>query len=399
MCGIVGLVSAYSNGFSTSEYDTFKSMLYVDGLRGMDSTGIFYVTNDEEVTIAKKGCNVASFMQESQFATCLSEVLLKGQIAVGHNRAATRGAVNDNNAHPFCVDNEVVLVHNGTWYGDHKQHKNVEVDSLAIAHILHENADNLEAGIAKIHAAYALVWYNVKKKELYLIRNKDRPLYTALTKDEGMVFASEADFILFAASRNNLKLKEKPYLIEENVLVTIKPEGGSWTLTNTKMQQPKKCEVKAVQPRPTGTTASTSSLTGSINLYDHIHKGACSNWHTDDLNYARLVQAEYATIKKDVTMEMMDFHRAENKEFKECTKWHVIFSEVKVDDLNKGPVFWALVNKTHKEILDMMEKPFIKGNVGSPIIHQLVSSSGKQEWVVTINVTHISAVAMEEYVE
>lgn len=138
MCGIVAVINKYTNGFTDEQLKAFESLLYIDGLRGLDSTGVFAVDNVGDLVVAKNKGNPCLFLEDGGWTTVRQEMFRKGSALVGHNRKATRGAISDDNAHPFLINNELCLVHNGTMYGDHKHLKDVEVDSHAIAHVLHE---------------------------------------------------------------------------------------------------------------------------------------------------------------------------------------------------------------------------------------------------------------------
>jgi len=146
MCGIVGIASAFTNGFSAKEADTFMDMLYFDALRGMDSTGVFGVDKHGNVACHKEASQAGIFQQRKEIKEFRGKLVQNGLFAVGHNRSATRGSIIDKNAHPFWVDDKIVLVQNGTYKGSHKHHKDVDVDSEAIAHVLSEEAD-IETGI------------------------------------------------------------------------------------------------------------------------------------------------------------------------------------------------------------------------------------------------------------
>lgn len=219
MCGIVGFLSAFKNGFDYHETQAFRDMVVIDTLRGYDSTGVFGVNNLGNVGLLKAAMTGADFVRTKEFDTFDSNLLNSGVFAVGHNRWATRGVVNDKNAHPFCVDDKIILVQNGTYKGDHKHHADTEVDTEAIAHVLAKE-DDIEVALQSINASYALVWYNTKTKTLYMIRNNERPLYIAYTKDGGTMFASEKGTIMLAAMRNDLTLTGEPYLLKEGHLVT-----------------------------------------------------------------------------------------------------------------------------------------------------------------------------------
>lgn len=221
MCGIVAYLTPWSNGFQGTEVDTFTDMLFLDTLRGWDSTGVFGVENNGNVSIAKEASHGANFIRTHGFREIRTDMVRNGIFFVGHNRAATRGQINDKNAHPFWVSDKIVLVQNGTMRGDHKKHKDVEVDTEALTHVLAET-DDVEEALNKIDAAYALIWYNVKNKSLNIIRNDERPLYFAECKDGGVLWASEPATILYAAHRNSKVLEAKPAMLEKDTLVTYK---------------------------------------------------------------------------------------------------------------------------------------------------------------------------------
>jgi hypothetical protein len=222
MCGIVGMVSSYSNGFSHKEASMFELMLFVDTFRGWDSTGVFGVDLHGNVELHKEASHGADFICTKEFQEFLKESTKAGKIMVGHNRAATRGTVSDDNAHPFCVDDKIVLVQNGTMRGDHKKHANVDVDTHAIAHILAKESDVTKA-LQSFDAAYAFVWYNVSDETLYIIRNSERPLWIAEFDKTGFMFASEKETLIYAAAKADgaVKFKDVPYQLPPATLMTF----------------------------------------------------------------------------------------------------------------------------------------------------------------------------------
>lgn len=208
MCGLVGMVTKHRNGFNTGNLDAFELMMFMDQLRGMDSTGAFCVSNIGNVSIAKEASHATDYLQQAGWKSLRTEAIRDGWAMVGHNRKATRGLINDVNAHPFWVEDKMVLVHNGTMWGDHKKHVDVEVDSHAIAHLIVEEED-VEKAMQKIHAAYALIWYEVQKKQLNFLRNDQRPLFWCDTSDAWYV-CSDPDYMLFALMKTNQTILQKP---------------------------------------------------------------------------------------------------------------------------------------------------------------------------------------------
>jgi hypothetical protein len=131
---------------------------------------------------------------------------------VVHNRAATRGAVSDENAHPFEAFSEdgqwLMGVHNGTITGWESaiDAKHYAVDSAwALAQIAEYGTEAFK----KIQGAYTFVWYGDREGEtINMIRNYARPMFVAYVKDTTrMLFASEYMMMVWLAQRNELSLE------------------------------------------------------------------------------------------------------------------------------------------------------------------------------------------------
>jgi hypothetical protein len=233
MCGLVGLINKYSNGFSKDQQAIFSDLLFVDFLRGPDSTGVFSVSNKGDVLMAKEASNPIDFMKTKEYNNILNKTFMSGSALVGHNRKATRGTVNDENAHPFIVDDNIILVHNGTLWGDHKKLADVEVDSHAIAHTIHEKGTVTEA-LSSIDGAYALIWFDVAMGTLNLIRNAQRPLWWMETPSS-WIWSSEKAMLEFVAERHNLNIKGGPTELPEDTLQIYTLKGNTWDLSDEKL--------------------------------------------------------------------------------------------------------------------------------------------------------------------
>jgi predicted glutamine amidotransferase len=246
MCGIVATITGFTNGFSSSEVDMFQDLLFMDQLRGTDGTGVMYGTNKGAVQVHKNAGPAWFFLKSKEWIDSSRELLSSGMWAVGHNRAATRGEKIDKNAHPFVVDDNIILVQNGTYKGSHKHLKNVDVDSEACAHAISEGGEDISKTLKTLDAAYAFMWYNVKEKSLYIIRNDERPLYTVRSKTGAVFFASEGGMITAAANRNNVALAEEPYMLKDSHLCkyTFDPSNGEWGVEfkdiDTKVDNPQR---------------------------------------------------------------------------------------------------------------------------------------------------------------
>lgn len=239
MCGLVALVSKKTNGFTVQQQDMFSTLLYLDALRGLDSTGVFSILNNGDLHMVKEIGSPLKMFGLQEFKDIKSEAFQKGSAMVGHNRKATKGSVNDVNAHPFIVDDKICLVHNGTLFG-HRQHANVEVDSHAIAHLLAKD-DDVAAVASKLDGAYALIWHNFEQNSLNFLRNTERPLFWAETENEWL-WCSEKEMIDFVVARYNAKVTQGPFEQPEEVLTTYTLKDRAWELEATKL--------KITKPKP-----------------------------------------------------------------------------------------------------------------------------------------------------
>lgn len=235
MCGLVGVIAKHT--MWKAHTDMFHELLYVDNFRGRDSTGVFMVDKDGDLEVIKEASCSPDFQRTLEYETIMKNAYARGRAVIGHNRAATKGTVNDENAHPFIVDNRIILVHNGTLFGDYKklagEGNEVEVDSHAIAHLIHKHGDNVEAALQEVNGAFALIWFDMENQTLNFVRNSQRPLYWLETNDCYM-WASEKNFLDWMVSRHNLT-NAKIAQLAEGVLCTIKFHKNNVELTNKKI--------------------------------------------------------------------------------------------------------------------------------------------------------------------
>lgn len=191
MCGHVGIAGSITSGMA----DIFKELLYIDGLRGQDGTGVCLYNSKRNNTLILKAPTDASTFINSTQSTPLDN-LQNWDVVIGHNRAATRGTPAKENTHPF-ESGHIILAHNGTLYsqGGLKIWKH-EVDSASIAHNMSESGE--KETLENLYGPFALVWLNTQNKTLNVARNEHRPLCCAFTTDNSTFFwASEKRFLRF----------------------------------------------------------------------------------------------------------------------------------------------------------------------------------------------------------
>jgi len=199
MCGIVGM----AGNIMGNHEKAFKNMLVFDYVRGEDSTGILGVKkhDEEDYILAKQVGNPFEVLDTKQARDIFAG---SSRILLGHNRYATQGKVNKLNAHPFDFD-DLCGVHNGTLSNkyDLDDHRLFDVDSENLYHCIQKNG--LENTMRIVQGAWALVWWDKVDNTINFLRNKERPLYYALTEDKVMTWASEEWMIEIALDRAGIK--------------------------------------------------------------------------------------------------------------------------------------------------------------------------------------------------
>lgn len=418
MCGIVGVIGAYQNGFSQDEQNMFKDMLFVDTLRGWDSTGVFMVDQVGNVRVRKAALDGPAFLKTEAYNALNTLSWTKGMFLVGHNRAATRGTVNDQNAHPFVVDNKIVLVQNGTYFGDHKHHKDVEVDTEAVAHVIADNKD-VEEALKKINAAYALVWYNTENKTLHLIRNQHRPLYLAKTEDDTYLFASEQETIWWAAGRNKVKLKGVPKLLEEHELHTFTINKRQYVHETKKLE----CSFRGSYQGWSDETEysyleywrSRGGHMGRIDeenagkvekkdvtIYDYIHKRnqfISIALNADEVQEATKSLDALQRSGKDIVVELDNYLPMEEPS-DGCKRWILCGRVVRVDDNDASPLVYTIITDVSEmEALDKVTQGLYTAKIACGHVTHTINPGPKQYQIVTQFCTHFEPIQQMEKVD
>ncbi len=232
MCGIVGVVGQ----IGWTQEKVFKQLLEIDSLRGRHSTGVVKVSTAGDVSIRKKAVDGVDFVKlESDFIDDGVDCLL-----IGHNRHATKGAVNDKNAHPFTHDH-IHGVHNGTLTRQYnlKNSHQFPVDSDNIFYDISQCG--VEETATKLHGAWTIAMYDEEIKRFQMFRNDERPMNFCFSPDyKTMYFASEAMMLEWVLSRNNVKHTEI-LCFKTGMLMTIDPKAAKLAdnMELTELEYPK----------------------------------------------------------------------------------------------------------------------------------------------------------------
>jgi predicted glutamine amidotransferase len=228
MCGIVGFINSdIQNKHGEVCRAVFEQLLWHDTQRGPDGTGVLIANGSSrglETSMHKSAMWAPDFLGTHTYRKVIASRLEWARVALGHNRATTRGSVKNDNAHPF-VHKHITLVHNGYLAQPDKyvprewQH---EVDSYAMAYNIAEKGE--VEGLQAAPFQGVLVWWNDEDKTLNMARNEHRTLYCVPIKGKDTLFyASEWRMLDWILERNGLEPETKYKLLTPNMHFKFDP--------------------------------------------------------------------------------------------------------------------------------------------------------------------------------
>lgn len=201
MCGLVGVFGNLS--LATNKY--LANAFTTGTVRGHHSTGAFWCNRDDEVWLTKDAVHGQEFIESKVVAAELK--VLTNLFFIGHNRWATRGAINADNAHPFSHSG-VTLVHNGTLDEDIPNMPTFGTDSEQIAYALSKVSPSAATDVLEsLEGAFALIWADTRNSTLNFARNDERELYLGFTSTNSVLVASEKLMLEWLADRNKVTLE------------------------------------------------------------------------------------------------------------------------------------------------------------------------------------------------
>lgn len=246
MCGLVGM----AGNIVESDKKALMLLLRFDVVRGWDSTGLGVVTEkDGEIHLHKEvGAPEYLFAIDDNFDQKGIYTGPRGKVFIGHNRAATKGKITKENAHPFLHDG-IIGAHNGTLtsVSTLENGYKFDVDSEAIFY----NLAQYEAVsvISNVWGAYALTWYDDSDEKLKIIRNVERPLYWTRRTDKDTIFWASEEWMLTYALRKAGVSHGKIEMFEVNTLYTLDVSDCKPT-TFRNLDWEKTKDVKGYAPPP-----------------------------------------------------------------------------------------------------------------------------------------------------
>ena len=218
MCGIVMMMSADKNKGIGDRTKAFTQGVIIDTMRGHHSTGLAYMDWKGNAEMFKKPLPGYDFVNLPKFGEVMKDAD-DYPFMIAHNRYATQGAVNTQNAHPFQHGN-ITGVHNGSlWSYEYlAPDQTFATDSEYVIHALAN--DDTGRVLADLDGSFALVWHDASDNTMHIARNSERPFWIAhIEGTETVLGVSEEHMLDLICYRNDLKMADKYLAGEETEFV------------------------------------------------------------------------------------------------------------------------------------------------------------------------------------
>ena len=205
---------------------------------------------------------------------------------------------------------------------------------------------------------------------MFAIRNLQRPLCVGLAKNGSVLLASEISTIIYAAMRQGIQLKQKPYEIEHGMLCSWeRDDKGNLVFSDKKVDYHYKggqrypnfpqhshysnwhlgydSEIEDVEPIPAKDQI-------SITLSELASKGTFPDNEYTTLTAHGLVNEFTQKPGKKYIVEWIDYVKGNNH--KDCSIFYLIGNLVlpNIGEHQPLPIFYSLINGDELEILNMV---------------------------------------------
>lgn len=208
MCGIAGVMGS---GIQGPDLEVLRDLSKVLVVRGQDGAGILqgasYTGGNLFTTIEKTGQEMAYLMWYHAKSKNGDRTLFRNitdNFFCIHVRAATKGSINDANAHPFEFDN-IIGMHNGTLKDNKYLYDPTITDTeMMFADMDRRGVEDVLRDLDK-GSAYAIVVLDKKRNEFIFARNAMRPFFITYNQKRNVIYyASEIGMLKWILDRNGI---------------------------------------------------------------------------------------------------------------------------------------------------------------------------------------------------
>lgn len=209
MCGHVGVMGVLTPKLVT----VFQDLINFDMVRGYDSTGVGFVNLKNIATVVKDTVLPYELLLTPEYQKFIKD---KNVCLMGHNRAATKGNVIAENAHPF-QHGHITMAHNGTLTNPHRlpdyfanQNK---TDSEAICSAISKLG--VVAAWKLVVGAATIVYWNAEDHSFNILSNDERPFHFCYVNGgTALAWASEEPMLKAALMRRGVEIDNKGEIIK-----------------------------------------------------------------------------------------------------------------------------------------------------------------------------------------
>lgn len=278
MCGLAGVAGDLTH----KDLDVIKDLTVCSQIRGVDATGIAtYTTRSKQAELYKQAQPAAMFLENRRADRLLST---QNDVIMVHTRKSTYTTRSSSaDAHPFW-HNDLIGAHNGSI--PHSALSNLKdrlghgaIDSEELIYNISRNG--LPETLGKVWGAYALSLIDTENQKLGLIRNTERPLAYAFSKDLKRVYwASEQPLLYAILWRHGIDTHKdfptvlSPHTLLEFDLASGKSIGESWTESKIEGGREPEKKSSAVGKTENGkqTTKVTTGTSGTEGVFQKLKR-------------------------------------------------------------------------------------------------------------------------------
>lgn len=221
-CGLAGVFG--DTFLSQAEKDPVKLLMFLNMLRGVDSTGMYSVWQrggKQRVSFEATTDIALDFLAKKEVEDLFK--LNMTTVIATHTRAATFGSVTDENAQPI-FEGKIIGCHNGTvdaFKGD-AQKMECSDSRILMRNINKYGIEGMVKEAGYNNAAFALTYVDLEEGTFNIMRNAHRPLWLMYKKDGSCFYwSSERRMLVFMADREGLKDFDDPHFLKQDHLFTF----------------------------------------------------------------------------------------------------------------------------------------------------------------------------------